>query len=66
VIGGSEIYNLMMPFTSRVYLTEIEEAFEGDTYFPELDMKEFKEVSRERRPGPPQFSYVIYEKGQGL
>lgn len=64
VIGGAEIYHLLMPFTSRIYLTEIDEAFAGDTYFPEIDPKEFKEVRRERRPGPPPFSYVIYEKGQ--
>ncbi len=61
-IGGAEIYSLLMPFTSRIYLTEIEEAYEGDTYFPEIDRNDFKEVSREARPGNPAFSYVIYER----
>ncbi len=62
-IGGAEIYGLLLPYTNRIYLTEIDEAFEGDTYFPEFDKNEFREVSREKRPGPPSFSYVIYEKG---
>lgn len=61
-IGGAEIYGLMFPYTNRIYLTEIDAAFEGDTYFPEFDKAEFQEVSREPRPGNPSFSYVIYEK----
>jgi len=62
VIGGAEIYSLFLPYTKRIYLTEIEEAFEGDTYFPEFDRSVFKEQSRERRSGPPPFSFVLYER----
>jgi dihydrofolate reductase len=42
VIGGAEIYNQLLPYTHKIYLTKIDEAFEGDTYFPEINYAEFK------------------------
>lgn len=46
IIGGGEIYRQSLPFTDKIYLTRIHQDFEGDTYFPELDMNIWKEVSR--------------------
>ena len=37
VIGGGEIYRLLWPWINTLYLTEIQHAFTGDTYFPELE-----------------------------
>lgn len=45
--GGAEIYRLAMPLTDRIYLTIIHHTFEADTFFPELDEKEWNEVKRE-------------------
>jgi Dihydrofolate reductase len=42
VIGGAEIYQQFLPYIDKIYLTQIEEAFEGDTYFPEINYDEFK------------------------
>ena len=42
VIGGAEIYEQFLPYIDKIYLTQIEEAFEGDTYFPEINYGEFK------------------------
>lgn len=42
VIGGAEIYEQFLPYIDKIYLTQIEEAFEGDTYFPEINYDEFK------------------------
>lgn len=47
VIGGGEIFRQALPLTQRVYLTRIDHEFDGDAFFPELDPKEWKEVSRE-------------------
>ena len=33
VIGGSQIYELMLPKADRLYCTFIDETFEGDTFF---------------------------------
>lgn len=41
VIGGAEIYEQFLPYIDKIYLTQIEEAFEGDTYFPEINYDEF-------------------------
>ena len=45
--GGAEIYKLAMPLTDRIYLTIIHHTFEADTFFPEIDKKEWKEAKRE-------------------
>lgn len=47
VVGGAEIYALTLPNADRVYLTQIQSEFEADAYFPALDAKQWKEVSRQ-------------------
>lgn len=47
VIGGAEIYKQFLPRANRLYLTLINEEFEGDAYFPEYNKNEWKEVFRE-------------------
>ncbi|MBE9915711.1 dihydrofolate reductase [Paenibacillus donghaensis] len=42
VIGGSEIYRMLLPYVDRLLITKIEESFEGDTYFPEIDESEWE------------------------
>ncbi|MWV42295.1 dihydrofolate reductase [Paenibacillus sp. HJL G12] len=42
VIGGSEIYRTLLPHADRLLVTEIEESFEGDTFFPEINEAEWK------------------------
>lgn len=49
IIGGSAIYEIAMPFTTRLYLTEVHRNVEADTFFPPLDRSQWREV--ERRPG---------------
>ncbi len=46
VIGGAEFYRQVLPRADRIYLTRINEDFEGDTLFPELDSSEWQEVER--------------------
>ena len=65
VIGGAMIYNLLMPYVSKMYVTEIDKEFDGDTFFPRIDSEKWKEVSREARPDDFnnfKYEYVIYEK----
>lgn len=42
VIGGAEVYTQFLPHAQKLYLTKIDAAFEGDTYFPEINYDEFK------------------------
>ncbi|CAH0274705.1 Dihydrofolate reductase [Peribacillus sp. Bi96] len=45
VIGGAEIFKEILPVTDRLYITEIHETFEGDTFFPLINEKEWDKTS---------------------
>ncbi len=66
VIGGEEIYRLMLPYADRVLLTEIDQAFEGDACFPELPSREWKLASRtpgvrdEKNDLP--YAFAVYDR----
>jgi dihydrofolate reductase len=45
--GGGEIYRAALPLADRVYLTRVHARVGGDTCFPTLDPREWREVSRE-------------------
>jgi dihydrofolate reductase len=47
VIGGGEIFKEAMPLADKLYLTRIHHSFEGDVYFPEVDMNQWEEESRQ-------------------
>ncbi len=62
VIGGGEIYRQTLSKADKLFVTEIHETFEGDTYFPEYrnDIGSvWKEIKREDHP---DLSYVVYER----
>ena len=48
IIGGSTLYGMALPLAQRLYLTQIEASFEGDTFFPEIDLSGWSEVACER------------------
>ena len=50
IIGGGEIYRLLMPKADRIYLTVVDLDVEGDTRFPDIDPAQWKEVGREKYP----------------
>ncbi|WP_373230982.1 dihydrofolate reductase [Cohnella sp.] len=66
VIGGADIYNQMLDAADRLLITEIDHAFEGDSYFPSFDRKEWELVSR--TPGIQDdkniwpFTFCVYER----
>lgn len=46
VIGGEEIFQQVLPFTDRIYMTYIDHEFEGDTFFPKLKEAEWKTTKK--------------------
>ena len=48
IIGGAMIYNFLMPYVKKMYVTEIKEEFEGDAFFPKISENTWKETSREK------------------
>jgi len=47
IIGGGNIYEQAISLVDRIYLTKIHHTFDGDTFFPELNMNEWN-VTEER------------------
>jgi len=47
VIGGGSIYSEALSRANKIYLTLVHKDFEGDTYFPQLDYKDWESLSRE-------------------
>jgi len=60
IFGGEQIYKMFMPYVSKMYITKIHHEFEGDTFFPELDRNEWKEISVERGIQDERNPYVYY------
>jgi dihydrofolate reductase len=48
VIGGAQIYRQSLGLCQRIYITEIQQEFDGDTLFPELNQQVWREISREK------------------
>ena len=47
VIGGATLYEAMLASADYLYLTEIDQDFAGDTFFPEFDRGDWKETDRQ-------------------
>ncbi len=66
VIGGAMIYNFLMPYVKKMYVTEIEKDFEGDAFFPRIDTNIWKETSREKgikdENNKLDYYFVTYER----
>lgn len=57
VIGGGEIYKQFMPYVNKIELTRVHEQFEADTYFPEINSKEWELQHSESHPKDEKHKY---------
>ncbi len=68
ILGGGEIYRQSMEIADKLIITEVHEAFDGDTYFPEIDPEIWEETSREEHNADDKnkynFAFVQYERKQ--
>ncbi|MFP4178354.1 MAG: dihydrofolate reductase, partial [Acholeplasmataceae bacterium] len=46
VIGGRSIYAIALPYAFRLYITYILAAYEGDVYFPDFSLADFRLVNK--------------------
>ena len=64
ICGGAPIYEVFLPYATRLYLTQVHATFEGDVYFPEFDWNAWEEVKRsdfeadEKNPYPHSFLFL--------
>jgi dihydrofolate reductase len=59
VIGGAQVYRLVMPLAQRIYLTQVHAALAGDTYFEDFDPAQWVEVAREERAADARHAYAL-------
>ena len=50
VIGGETVYKQALPWADTVWLTEIDQDFEGDAYFDSLSEEDWRVVWQEIHP----------------
>lgn len=66
IIGGAEVYKQLLPRIQRLYITFVYHPFEGDVYFPELNMQEWREISNEPHPADEKniypYRFLVLEK----
>ena len=44
IVGGAEIYKQSIDITNNIYLTMVHQTFEADTFFPEINKKQWIEI----------------------
>lgn len=57
--GGREIYAQGLTIAERLYLTELDDAYEGDVYFPAFSPEEFQLTGRIRSY---RLNYSVYSR----
>lgn len=66
VIGGGAIYQHCLPTATRLYVTHIKAAIEGDTHFPDYNDGRWQKVSSELyaadAKNPYDLDFCIYQK----
>lgn len=66
IIGGGEIYRMGLALADRIYLTEINESFDGQVTFPDFNKDNWEEISRRHHPIDDRhkfsFDFVVYSK----
>ena len=63
IIGGESIYRQFLPYTTKIYLTRVHRSYEADTFFPTLNMDEWKKIDTEEHlDGEPPFTYITLKR----
>lgn len=66
IAGGLSIYKQFLPLANKIYLTLIDYQFEADTFFPEINMSQWQEISREKHQSDDKnkydYTFLILER----
>lgn len=64
VIGGEQIFRAVLPKADRLYITFIQQSFEGDTYFPPYgdDWVLVETTEDMKTPDGITYAYLVYER----
>lgn len=64
VIGGADLFRMSLEIADRLYITLIDEQFEGDTFFPAygFEWKLVKSSEKQVSKTGVAYTYLVYEK----
>ena len=60
------IYNLLMPYVTKMYVTQIEKDFDGDSFFPKINENIWRETERikgeKNEDNDFDYEFLTYER----
>jgi len=66
IIGGGSIYQQALPVADRLYLTYVENSFEGDAWFPVFDKGQWRVIAEEQHAADEKnkddYRFVTYQR----
>lgn len=66
VIGGAELYHCCFPLAKKLYLTLLHHKFDGDTFFPKIELDNWSVVEKidffADLKNQFNYSFLVYEK----
>ncbi|TAL14487.1 dihydrofolate reductase [Patescibacteria group bacterium] len=66
VIGGGQIYEIALDTVDQLLVTEVDEAFNAEVFFPATDLNVWQEVSREHHDKDDankyNYDFVVYKR----
>jgi dihydrofolate reductase len=65
VIGGAQLYIETIPLANKLFITEVHAELDGDTFFPDFDRKQWREIERQHFDADEKndfdYSFVVLE-----
>ena len=66
IVGGSQLYAETLPLAKTLFITEVHAVLEGDTWFPEFDRRQWREIERQAFKADEKndfdYSFVVLNK----
>jgi dihydrofolate reductase len=66
VIGGAEIFKEALSKANKIYMTKVKAKIKGDVFFPKINFKDWRVVSREKHTpnskNPFPYEFLMLEK----
>ena len=62
ITGGSTVYAPAIDIVDKMYITEIDAEYEGDTYFPDFNEDDFIRTVDQVITGPVPYKYCTYTR----
>ncbi len=64
-IGGASVYQSLLEYTDKIYLTEIEKTAKADAYFPTFNKKDFESEILDKKTDEKtgiKYKHVLYKR----